>query len=80
MEISDINASGSVTISGSTIYSKVAIASNTAGMNNAGNITINTPNLTLGDGAIISADTSGTGNGGNITIENATDVTSPTMP
>jgi filamentous hemagglutinin family protein len=69
----DINASQQTSISG-FIFNEIAnsrlggILAVTTGTGKAGNITINTPQLTISDGAGIEAFTQGEGTAGNITI------------
>lgn len=58
-----VNASESVEIVG-----RGGLATATLGSKNAGDLTINTPRLTLRDGAAISADTFGAGNAGSLTV------------
>ncbi len=65
-----INARNGVTLQGSNregrkgLYSQV----HPSAVGNAGGITINTPSLSLVDGAVVSVETAGKGNGGNISI------------
>ena len=54
-----------------------AILGNTQGSGDAGSVTINTPNLNLGEQSLVSTATSGTGGGGNINF-NATNAVSLT--
>ncbi len=58
-----VNASEFVEIAG-----RGGLATATLGSKNAGDLIINTPRLTLRDGAAISADTFGAGNAGSLTI------------
>ena len=67
----DIMATESVKIIGTSSSFSVVISklgSETFGSGNAGNITINTPQLTISEGAGIEAFTQGEGTAGNITI------------
>ena len=67
-----INATGAINISdGSGIFTQVEAS----GIGNAGNIEINTTDLTLLDGSLITAGVFGTGNAGNVTINALGDIT-----
>ncbi|MGK7933400.1 MAG: filamentous hemagglutinin N-terminal domain-containing protein [Microcystaceae cyanobacterium] len=70
----NITANESISLTGvenvSTEFNS-RISANTRRTGNANNITINTPQLTLSEGAIITAQTSSSGNSGTITIEGA---------
>jgi large exoprotein involved in heme utilization and adhesion len=72
-----INASDSVTLSGSTPDGKLStnVSTFTLGNGNAGDITITTGQLTLQDGAFVSTNTSTEGKGGNIIINASDSVT-----
>jgi filamentous hemagglutinin family protein len=66
-----VTASDSVTLSGigtTGFSSGLLTATDIEAAGDAGNITVNTPQLRVTDGAFVSAGTSGFGDGGNITI------------
>ncbi len=69
-----IKATNSIELNGTSPDGKLPsnlFTGNTGGKGKAGNLTIETPNLTVKNGAAISAATNGEGNGGDITIKAA---------
>ena len=67
-----IDATGAINISqGSGIFTQVQVG----GVGNAGNIEINTTDLTLLDGSLITAGVFGNGNAGNVTVNALGDIT-----
>ena len=69
-----INATESISVDGTGILNDVSIASEISsdilrgGVGDTGNLTVNTPQLSVSDSAYISADVFGTGNSSNIKI------------
>ncbi len=64
-----VNASNSVNLVGTAGFERSALTTATQNDGAAGNLVVETQNLTLREGAIISAETSGTGQGGTVTIK-----------
>ncbi|MBD2772358.1 beta strand repeat-containing protein [Iningainema tapete] len=67
-----VNASESVEVNGTSFLdgSSSRLSSSTSGKNNAGNLTINTPQLRVSNSAQITASTDSQARGGNITLNN----------